>query len=308
MLNQLKITNIKRILTQLLADQKATKQDLVQKTGLSNTTVSDSINSMLRLGLVLADGSEASIGGRRSAIYTMNHAYGQFIGLELHRGHAVFAVTDPLGALLAHRRLECAAGELPIHFVFRALEAACALPAAQNPLAIGIGLQGAIDYGEQIVLDSQPLGWQNVHLKEIIERRLYIPTFIDHGANGQLPLERFACGPGTPDNLMVLCEAFPCKAGVCMAGEILRGQRNLCGSVDSFDAALDAAPDMARCWDVARLVVKTRTPGAAKRAGALQRAHPQLVRALPLSEEDPARGMALLAETLWFESIYFMLQ
>lgn len=308
MLNQLKIFNIKRILTRLLADQKATKQELVQKTGLSNTTVSDSINSMLRLGLVLAEGSEASIGGRRSATYTMNRDYGQFIGLELHQKYAVFAVTDPQGALLAHRRLECEAEELPIHFIYRALETACALPIAPKPLALGVGLQGAIDYDEQIVLESKALGWQNVHLKEIIERRLYIPTFIDHGANGQIPLEWFASEPGCPNNLMVFCEAFPRKAGVCMAGEILRGQRNLCGSVDSFEAAMDNTPAMARCWDMARLVLKTCSPGMTERAAALQQANPQLVRALPLQEEDPARGMALLAETLWFESIYFMLQ
>lgn len=307
MLNQLKVQNIKNILLRLLACKQATKQVLGQKTGLSNTTVSDSINSLLQLGFVVTKGNEASIGGRRSAIYTICREYGQFIGVQLEPESLKLVVTNALGEVLEAQTFSLLPNELPVQMLYRSIEAACALPQAPNPLAIGIGLHGAMDYKNQIVLESIPLGWQNVHLKEIVERRFFIPTFIDNTINGQIPLEQFINQPNCPENLMVLSEAFPHKFAVCVDGDIRRGAYNLCGAIQGFNQALQMARTTAESWDVSQLVVRYQSPQYKNEAQAFKGSQVQLETG-PLGEQDLPRGMALLAETLWFESIYFLLQ
>lgn len=307
MLNQLKIANIKNILLCLLVEKRATKQVLGRGTGLSNTTVSDSINSLLKLGLVVPDGSGESIGGRRSTIYTINRAYGQFIGVELRADGLQYVVCDTLGEVLLADALPRRKGELPIQLLYRAIEEAHAAQAAPNPLAIGVGLQGAIDHENQIVLASEALGWQNVHLKEITERRFYIPTYIDSAVNGQIPLEHYINRPGGPPHLMVLHEGFPTKVAVCVDGSICRGARNLCGAITDINAAVQNAAQLAQSWDVARLVIRYQSPQYGQWAQATGHSQAE-IEARPSGKEDLAQGMALLAETQWFSSIYFLLQ
>ena len=81
-------------------------RNLVQWTGLSNTTVSDTINAMLKTGFVHTDGMQKSIGGRRSVIYSINGRYGQFAGIELYAQGVHMALCDAEGHI---KNLSCAA-------------------------------------------------------------------------------------------------------------------------------------------------------------------------------------------------------
>jgi len=311
MLNQLKISNIKNIMLCLLAEKRATKQILGQKTAISNTTVSDTINSMLKLGLVVTNGNETSIGGRRSAIYSINHNYGQFLGLELRVGRLIYVVCDSLGKILLTRTLLGEENELPIQLLYRAVEDAVSHGITPNLLSIGIGVEGSISYEHQIILDSRELDWQNVHLKEIVERRFYVPTYIDSAVNGQIPLAFYAKDPGCPKDLMVLHEDFPTKAAISLNGTILRGARNLCGALADPDTLLGNMVSSFSCWDVSRLIIRFQSLQYGKRMQALADSlagRQAEILAQPLNKEDLAQGMALLAETKWFNSIYFLLE
>lgn len=83
MVERFDLQNRRLLLLRLLDYGNATKQNLVQWTGLSNTTVSDTINAMLKTGFVRTAGMQRSIGGRRSVIYSINGEYGQFAGVEV---------------------------------------------------------------------------------------------------------------------------------------------------------------------------------------------------------------------------------
>ena len=68
----------------LMTRGRATKAELVADTGLSMSTVSSCINSLLKLTLLTTDGMEDSSGGRCSTIYSMKADYGCFIGLDVY--------------------------------------------------------------------------------------------------------------------------------------------------------------------------------------------------------------------------------
>lgn len=309
MFSKLKIQNIKNIMLQLLADGAATKLSIVQKTGLSNTTVSDAINSMLRLGCVLTDGEEDSIGGRRSAIYKINGEYGQFLGIEM-QSHGLYILwSNACGHTLGERFIPREKQEAAIHLLYRAIEIICALPQVSKPLAIGIGLEGTMDYDNQVVLESRMLDWQDVHLKELVERQFYIPTHIDSTINGQVCFHRFVKRLSKSDNILILCENFRYKTAICIDGIICRGTANTCGSISGFEEALTYIVPMAKSLDVAQLLVGYQSSQYKEKINYLLNSVEKVqLQAYQAKEGDLAHGMALMAEIWWFESIYFLLQ
>ena len=72
-----------------------------------------------------------------------------------------------------------------------------------NVLAVGIGVEGQIAHLPQTVLKSDVLSWKNVPLKEIVERRIYVPVFIDSTINGQISLRKYTQGAQCPEHFMV---------------------------------------------------------------------------------------------------------
>lgn len=308
-LNQLKTNNLRSVLQNMLIDKQAAKQTLVQQTGLSNTTISDSINSMLKLGLIVTCGNEKSNGGRRSVIYQMNEHYGQFIGIELSAKELNLTITDTLGNKLLFRKFERRADELPIYLLRHSIQSVWGKEPLSNPLAIAIGINGLINYREQIVIKSSELNWENVHLKELVERWFYIPTFIDSSPNGLIFLENYIYHPREAENFMVLCEDFPQKISICMNGEIMRGKYNICGKTDDFDTALEKSEQLAEFMDIQRVVIRYRSPKYEKLIQDIPRDKSKVeFMNMPCEGGELSYGLALMAEILWFESIYFLLQ
>lgn len=306
MLNELKIQNRRSILLRLLDSGSATKPALGQQTGLSNTTVSDAINGMLQQGFVVAKGMEESIGGRRSAIYEINGDFGQFLGVELWAQGARAVCCDARGRQLDGCELVRETEEPAIQLLYRAVEAVQALPSSTNPLAIGVGLAGEIDFPEQTVQESRALGWQNVPLKELVERRFYLPAYIDSAINGQIALRRYWEGPDCPLHFMVLSEAFPSKAALCLDGSTCRGWGNRCGAQLDFDQALHSAVPLAETLGMRTLWVGCRKANYEKEVEKLrERAERTEIISYTVGPLELAWGMALEAETRWFGSIYF---
>ena len=120
-LDQMKRNNIKQIMLCLMTRGRATKAELVADTGLSMSTVSSCINSLLKLTLLTTDGMEDSSGGRRSTIYSMKPDYGCFIGLDVYSDKIVAIAQDCQAQLLSQTVFPITAGEKTINVLSDAL-------------------------------------------------------------------------------------------------------------------------------------------------------------------------------------------
>lgn len=309
MADKLDYQNRRLLLLRLLDYRNATKQNLVQWTGLSNTTVSDTINAMLKTGFVHTDGMQKSIGGRRSVIYSINGRYGQFAGIELYAQGVRMALCDAEGHIEKTFHVQRLPQELPIALLYRAIDMLLEQPEASNVLALGIGIEGEIDHSTQTVLKSDTLGWQNVPLKEIVERRIYLPVFIDSAVNGQVSLRKYTEGERCPAHFMVINGQFPSKAALCIDGHLCRGQGSRCGSAAGFSALAGQAAHALHTLGLEKVWVACRCEAQMKEAERLlcpcSRADICIHLAGP---EELAWGMALDAETKWFGTIYFCAQ
>lgn len=297
--------NRRALLLRLLDSGNATKQNLVQWTSLSNTTVSDTINGMLKTGFVIKDGMQNSIGGRRSVIYSINAGYGQFAGIELTAACGRAVLCDACGRCLDSLEVARRSGEPAISLLYRTVDAVLALPFAENLLAIGVGVEGRIDYPTQTVVKSDVFAWQNVPLKELVERRVYLPVVIDSAINGQISLRKYLEGESCPPNYLVLNGGFARKATLCLDGRICRGKDNLCGTADGFFGLLDQAGGLVQTLSLEKVWVACVDPGQLQEAQARLGDDVRPLFELYVADAfELAWGLALEVETKWFGTIY----
>ena len=158
-----------------------------------------------------------------------------------------------------------------------------------SPLAIGIGIDGAIDYREQIVIEAPSLKWEMVHLKEIVERQVLSFVQVDHRVNGAALYEgMLGVAAGCSDYICAFAEC-PDKFAIVMDGNVVRGHHCLAGKLSADPAAMldTLSPQLFlnESCDFDWPLCKKLEP----KPGRL------------------AHGMAFAARLGWMKSIYFLL-
>lgn len=301
MLDKIKMKNIRQIMLCLMSRRSATKAKIVEDTGLSTSTVSSCVNSLLKLDLLLADGMEDSDGGRRSRIYRFNRDYGNFIGLELRAGVIRGVVTD-FEASPVKKILRPVGGEIfPVGEVIEILDRETAQK--EKVLGIGICVSGRMDYKEQVIVSAPELKWQFVHLKEILERRYMIFTHLEHPANAAAIYEGAAgCARGGRDYLYI-GEGAEDKAALVLDGCLCRGMENTAGNL----SGVKVNAELLGFLGVSRLIAGYRTEDFKNRMCRAADGFGGEICCVRQSEEIYSLGAAAAAQCEWFESIYFML-
>ena len=284
MMQKLKCENLTKLMTELTRRVRATKADLVRRTTLSSTTVSDSLNSLVRNGLVRTAGMMNSDGGRRATIYEINPEYGTFVGVDITNDSISFALTDAASNLISFEKVPVKA-DIPVITVLMDR-----LAGFKSPLAIGLGLDGEIDYRNQIVVSAPGLKWEMVHLKEIIERLTLSFVQVDHRSNGAALYEGVLGNASKLSSYACLFRDCPDKLSIVIDDFLLRGVG--CFSGKGFGSALTAVLDSLSLeafisdiqgieW-IKKITVETKP-------------------------SRMAEGMAFAARSGWVKSIYFLL-
>ena len=97
---------------------------------------------------------------------------------------------------------------------------------------VGIGLPGLVDYEKGFVrfLPNIP-GWQNVHLKSILQKRIKLPVFVDNDVKIiTLAESKFGAGRGVK-NLVCLTLGTGVGAALILNGQFYRGEDNAAGEL-----------------------------------------------------------------------------
>lgn len=99
-------------------------------------------------------------------------------------------------------------------------------------VCIGIGFGGPVNFERGVVYLSHHIhGWDNFPLKEEIEKRFGITTFVDNDSNvGALGEWMFGAGKGI-DDLLYINIGTGIGGGIISGGRLIRGWRNLAGEI-----------------------------------------------------------------------------
>lgn len=159
-----------------------------------------------------------------------------FLGLDLGGTKMHAALVDSRGRVLGEcrRKTRGAEGlEAVLDRIVESCERACGEAKASLPSveAVGIGAPSAIDAGGSIVLDAVNLGWRDVPLRDLLQKRLKRPVALDNDVNAAAYGEaRLGAGRSIAD-LLAVWVGTGVGGGLVIGGRVHRGHFGTAGEI-----------------------------------------------------------------------------
>jgi len=185
-----KVNTRNSILNIVRTRKKASKFQIQKISKYSMTTILSTIDELHGSGLILPAGKGQSNGGRRPDYYAINPDGGYFIGIEFNIQVIHAVIIDFIGNPTERQRILLDPETMtPERLTDRLLEVLSGLVdqlKSKNAriLGIGIGVPGQVDIetGTAVSYLRMPQ-WRHVPIRQMVESRFGIPTFIDTNIN-----------------------------------------------------------------------------------------------------------------------------
>ncbi len=201
------------------------------------STLQRSIKPLIDNELIIESAIGESTGGRRPALYDINPEGPYIVGIDISRSYTRFVITNlNLSTIYAEKALPISSPQQTITAICDTLkETLNDLSISKSDiLGIGVGTVGPLDREKGIILNPTNFAskeWVNIPIKDIIERDLGIPTFIDNGANSAVLVEHlFGIGKKYGNMSYFNC-GMGIRTGVISSDKLIRTSSD---SEDSF--------------------------------------------------------------------------
>jgi predicted NBD/HSP70 family sugar kinase len=250
-----------------------TRGELVGRTGLGRSTVSQRVDELLARELVLEVGEGPSTGGRPPATLRFNAEAGLVFAVDLGATHARVALVDLSGKPLAEERDDVDIALGPEHVLGWVEERfASLLDQTGNPhervRAIGVGVPGPVEFatGRPVSPPIMP-GWDGFPIPERLQEHHQVPVLVDNDVNIMALGEQWK---GWPDcrHLLFVKVGTGIGCGVVVDGEIYRGAQGTAGDIGHIRLA-DHDDVICECGNTGCLEALASGRALARRLGAL---------------------------------------
>lgn len=102
---------------------------------------------------------------------------------------------------------------------------------SESLIGVGIVLPGLLDVERGIMIHSSNLGWRNVPLKELLERQLAWPCFVEHDVRGGAIAELYYGAGKNLSSFLYVSIGTGIAGTLIERGAIIRGCRGLAGEI-----------------------------------------------------------------------------
>jgi N-acetylglucosamine repressor len=239
----MKRINQMAILRFVQRNEPASRSDIAQACGLSNSTVSTLVSELMEMGIVKNVGEGPSIGGRRPVVLGINEQAGHVIAVDVGSTTITCGRVD-LHAKI-HDKLIIKTPADPAESLSATVELVRKVQAqalaTESPIVLGVGVAtaGYIRPATGIVVSASNLGWRDVDLGRSISMATGLPTQVDNNANAAALGELYyGLGAGVAHFIYVAI-GNGIGAGLVLDGELYRGARNGVGEVGHIAVAED---------------------------------------------------------------------
>ena len=241
-LRSLRELNRRRVVDVLRHRGTASRAEIARATGLSRSTVSTIVSSLIEAGLVIEQEEATGVahgrhGGRPPVLLSLDKSAGVAVGVDFGHTHLRVAVSD-----LSHEILAEDGRDLDVdHSAGEGLDAAAELVDSvlkrararrQGVLGVGMGLPGPINRATGTVGSSSILpGWVGVDAAAEITKRLRMPVHVENDANlGALAEFVWGSGKGFCD-LIYIKLSSGVGAGLLLGGRLYHGTGGTAGEI-----------------------------------------------------------------------------
>lgn len=226
----------------MIRAQPVSRAEIARATGLARSTVSQRIDGLLALGVVVEEGDVRSTGGRPATQLRLNQAAGVVLAADLGAHHDRLAVADLGGNVLAEHTAERPIAQGPALILGWVREHFLALLAqlgvgVERVAGIGIGVPGPVEFaaGRAVRPPIMP-GWHEVSIPEhFAESFPGVAVLVDNDVNIMAAGEHRTAWSAVPDLIFVKV-ATGIGAGIISGGRLQRGAQGAAGDIGHIRA------------------------------------------------------------------------
>jgi predicted NBD/HSP70 family sugar kinase len=229
------------------------RADVAERLGLTRSAVTAIVTELIGDGVLREIGPPPTAGdpvtgrasrGRPRVLIGCDPAAARVVAAQVGARWARVVLADAAGDVLG-REVADVTGATPGEVVERVADLADRLAAAHDgpPVTtVGICVPGRVDTTTGTVLRSEPLGWEDVPLAELLGSRLGIPVFAQDVTQAATLAEARQGGAAGARDAVVLDYGARIGVGLVLDGRLHRGASGLAGSIGHTPVFGDATP------------------------------------------------------------------
>lgn len=223
--------NSRVILDLIRNHQPVSRADLARRSGLQRSTVSLIVDQLIADRWVAEGALRKSPRGRKPTSLYLNADRAAIIGIDLRPGttRIVLAKLDTSFIVETTVPTEGTASQFTARLTARIASLIASRPEI-NFEGIGVSLPGRIDSRSHKLVFAPNLPWQNLDLKNPLERATGLPVGLENAANA-CALAEIWCGRHTDAvrNLIAVTVSEGIGTGIIVDGQLVRGATGMAG-------------------------------------------------------------------------------
>ena len=239
------------ILTVIRISELISRRDIAKATGLSQASVTGITADLIREGLIEEKRPGAYEGGRPPILLSISPDGAYEIGINLTIEKIDVAITNFQAEIKAFHSAELdyayyKADDLVDIMVRAVRECMWEANFSKDRISgIGIGIPGLVDSESGMIRFLPNYGWENVKLRDLFQKEIEIPTYIENSSNNLAIAEHwFGIGKGR-DNFTVVTLENGVGAGCIINGQLSRGHSGIAGEFGHL--GMDSDGPLCRC-------------------------------------------------------------
>ncbi|MBA7508087.1 N-acetylglucosamine repressor [subsurface metagenome] len=231
--------NKKNILKIVLEKGSISRTGISKYLKISRPTTSSYIYELIKEGLVEEKGKSKSTpaGGRKAILLNFNRKAGYILGVMIGVETIRIALSDLVSNIIRLIKIpteEWEGPEVVIENIVKNLKELIKESgiSKENFIGVGIGATGLVDSKTGDVIFSPNLkGWNNIRLKEIMEKKMDLPTFIENECRIQAIAEKKFGLAKNIKNFVCVETGIGIGTGVFINNRLLVGNKGIAGEV-----------------------------------------------------------------------------
>lgn len=223
---------------------ESTRAELARLTGLARSTISQRVDQLLRLGVLIEAGDGVSAGGRPPVRLTLNPAAGVVLAADLGATHSRLALASLSGHIEAELGLEIDIADGPDRVLAWLVEGFHQLLADHGRLprdvrGIGVGVPGPVEFATGTVVQPPIMpGWNGVVVPEALGEHFDAQILVDNDVN-MMALGEYWSRHLDDEELLFVKVATGIGCGIITNGRVHRGADGAAGDIGHMRVAGD---------------------------------------------------------------------
>lgn len=244
------------VLEKVMNEAPISRAYIAKELGLNKGTVSSLVSELIDEHLVFETGPGESSGGRRPVMLTFNKDAGYAIGVDLGVNYILSILTDLKGNVV--REIYQHITNTEYEHVFSIIKKSIndliesAPDSPYGIIGIGIGVPGIVNNQGEILI-APNLHWENIQLKQQIEKTFNLPVVIENEANAGAYGEKLFGAGKDFNNMIYVSAGIGIGVGIIIDGELYTGNNGYSGEMGHTIIMVDGKKcscGSVGCWEL----------------------------------------------------------